>query len=206
MPQPLIDATKDVRAERITDDVYEAAHRAACPLPVPAETQAHPGRKHDVDVPGPRPRRNRHLPPRRSRPARSRLGLPTTRTRILNPPADPDVCCTNTTSITIPIAPRTAGNSNIAKYFQDLPYKSAGMESRCTRTLRNTIEGFNGFTKSPTEENTEEPARRRIRGYAFQAVAVALLILASNVRKIDAWLRRPAEQPAPAPTPPRAPP
>ena len=126
------------------------------------------------------------------------LGLPTTRTRILNPPTQPDICCTNSTSITIPIAPRQAGNSNIAKYFQDLRYKSPEWKS-VYGTLRNTIEGFNGFTKSPTEEDTEEPARRRIRGYAFQAVAVALLIVASNIRKIDAWLRR-DEQPATTPS------
>ncbi|MEI2715394.1 MAG: hypothetical protein V9E98_00005 [Candidatus Nanopelagicales bacterium] len=104
------------------------------------------------------------------------LGLPTTRTRILNPPTDPDVCCTNSTSITIPIAPRHAGNSNIAKYFQDLRYKSPEWQA-VYGTLRNTIEGFNGFTKSRTEENTEEPARRRVRGYAFQTLAVAILQL-----------------------------
>jgi len=201
MPQPLIDATKDERAKRITDEVYERRiaqrvryqfrpkHKPTpdgntkwmCPARGPGATATCPLASQNGPV---------------------SLGLPTTRTRILNPPTDPDVCCTNTTSITIPIAPRTAENSNIAKYFQDLPYKSAEWKAMYA-VLRNTIEGFNGFTKSPTEENTEEPARRRVRGYAFQAVAVALLILASNVSKIAGWLNRPAEQPAPGSTPPR---
>lgn len=197
MPQLLIDATIDRRARTITNDVYEKriAQRARyafrpkhrptpdgntkwmCPARGPGATATCPLAQTSGPV---------------------TLGLPTTRTRILNPPADPDVCCTNSTSVTIPIAPRQAGNSNIAKYFQDLRYKSPEWKA-VYATLRNTIEGFNGFTKSPTEENTEEPARRRIRGYAFQALAVAILIVASNVRKIDSWLKRRDEQPAPEP-------
>jgi hypothetical protein len=123
------------------------------------------------------------------------------RTPILNPPSDPDTCCTNRTSVTIPIAPRQVGHCNIAKYFQDFRYKSAEWKA-VYGTLRNTIEGFNGFTKLATEENTEEPARRRIRGYAYQALSVALHILASNVRKIQSWLDRCDEHP-PTQTPQR---
>lgn len=200
MPQPLIDASKDHRAGRINDDVYDA-RIGRVSLPVPPETRPHPGRQHQMDVPGPRPRRNRRLRARRT--VRHRhLGMPTTRTRILNPPADPDICCTNKTSITIPIAPTRSGNSNIAKYFQDIPYKSPEWKAHYAH-FRNTIEGFNGFTKLPTEEDSEQPARRRIRGYAYQALAVALNILASNLRKIASWLNRTGEQPTPAPTTPR---
>jgi hypothetical protein len=100
-----------------------------------------------------------------------------------------------------PVAPRRSGNSNIAKYFQDLPYKSPEWQATYA-VFRNTIEGFNGFTKLPTEEDTEEPARRRIRGYAYQAFAVALLILASNLRKINAWLNERNSEPAPTPPTP----
>lgn len=122
------------------------------------------------------------------------------RTRIFNPPADPDTCCTNSTSVTIPIAPRRQGSSHIAKCFQDLRYKSPEWRGGYG-TLRNTIEGFNGFTKSPTEENTEEPARRRVRGYACQSLLVAVLILASNLRKIKAFLRDVHADPPPPPPP-----
>lgn len=204
MPKPLVEASIDQRADRITDHVYEQyiAQRARyafrpkhaptadgntawmCPARGPGATATCPLAQTSGPV---------------------NIGLPTPagRTRIINPPTDPDVCCTNRTSITIPLAPRRAGNSNIAKYFQDLPYQSAEWQA-VYGTLRNTIEGFNGFTKSPTEENTEEPARRRIRGYAFQTLAVAVLIVASNLRKIAAWLNRRDEQPAPTPSsPPR---
>lgn len=72
----------------------------------------------------------------------------------------------------------------------------------CTGTLRNTIEGYNGHVKVPTEENLEEPARRRVRGFAFQALAVAVLIVASDIRKIESWLKRRDDQTASAPTNP----
>lgn len=203
MPQPLIDATIDHRAHTIEDDVYEAriAQRARYAFrPKHAPT---PDGNTAWMCPARGPGATATCPLAQPSGAPVNLGLPTTRTRILNPPTDPDVCCTNSASITIPIAPRQAGNSNIAKYFQELRYKSPEWQA-VYGTLRNTIEGFNGFTKSPTEENTEEPARRRIRGYAFQTLAVAVLILASNLRKIDAWLNRQDDQPAPEPTiPPR---
>ncbi|MEZ5184680.1 MAG: hypothetical protein R2720_02950 [Candidatus Nanopelagicales bacterium] len=202
MPQPLVDASINHRARTITDEVYEQriAQRARYAFrPKHAPT---PDGNTAWMCPARGPGATATCPLAADNNGPVNLGLPTTRTRIINPPTEPDICCTNSTSITIPVAPRRAGNSNIAKYFQDLRYKSPEWQS-VYATLRNTIEGFNGFTKSPTEENTEEPARRRIRGYAFQALAAAVLILASNVRKIDAWLNRRNEQPAPEPTSPR---
>jgi hypothetical protein len=200
MPQPLIDATIDRRADTITDEVYEQritqrARYAFRPkhAPTPDGNTAWMCPARGLGATANCPLATNSGP--------VALGLPTTRTRIINPPTTPDVCCTNSTSITIPVAPRHAGNSNIAKYFQDLQYKSPEWKA-VYGTLRNTIEGYNGFTKSPTEEDTEEPARRRIRGYAFQALAVAILIVASNVRKIDSWLNRRDEQPAPNPSSP----
>lgn len=203
MPTPLVEASIDHRANRITDEVYEQyiAQRARyafrpkhAPTPDGNTAWMCPAR-------GPGATAICPLAQTSGRPVN--VGLPTTRTRIINPPTDPDVCCTNSTSITIPLAPRHTGNSNVAKYYQDLQYKAPEWQA-VYGTLRNTIEGFNGFTKSPTEEDTEEPARRRIRGYAFQALAVAILIVASNIRKIDAWLNRRDEQPAPTPSsPPR---
>lgn len=201
MPQPLIDASKDHRAGRINDDVYDAR------IGQRVRYQFRP--KHAPTPDG----NTKWMCPARGPGATAvcalaeqsgtvTLGMPTTRTRILNPPADPDICCTNKTSITIPIAPTRSGNSNIAKYFQDIPYKSPEWKAHYAH-FRNTIEGFNGFTKLPTEEDSEQPARRRIRGYAYQALAVALNILASNLRKIASWLNRTGEQPTPAPTTPR---
>lgn len=191
MPQPLIDATKDHRAGRIDDDTYTNRiaqrerfqfRRRHAPTPDGNTEYMCPAR-------GPGATATCPLVPDSGPVALGTPTIPTTRTRILNPPADPDRACTNDTSLTILIAPGQDGSANIAKYFQDMPYKSPQWQA-VFGTLRNTIEGFNGFTKSPTEENTEEPARRRVRGYAFQTLAVALLIVASNLRKIQAWLNR----------------
>lgn len=52
-------------------------------------------------------------------------------------------------------------------------------------TLRNTIEGWNGFVKDPAHEALAQPARRRVRGIAAQGIFVTLLIVAANLRKID---------------------
>ena len=131
--------------------------------------------------------------------------MPTTRTKVLNPPAHPDVC-TNKNSVTIPVAPDVTGprggrsrRNDAAKYAQDLVYRSKDWEA--VYGLRNTVETFNSYAKSPTEEDLEQPARRR-RGYGFQVLLMTAMVAASNMRKINAWLKRrnepvttPTEQP-----------
>lgn len=135
------------------------------------------------------------------------LGMPTTRTKVLNPPAHPDVCCTNKNSVTLPIAPDVTGprggrsrRNNAAKYAQELVYRSKDWEA--VYGLRNTVETFNAYTKSPTEEDLEQPARRRVRGYGFQVLLVTAMVAASNMRKIHAWLKR-RNEPVATPTEPR---
>ena len=54
-------------------------------------------------------------------------------------------------------------------------------------TLRNTIEGLNGYVKDPAHEALAQPARRRVRGIAAQSLFTALLLTAANIRKIRAW-------------------
>lgn len=54
-------------------------------------------------------------------------------------------------------------------------------------TLRNTIEGLNGFVKDPAHQALAQPARRRIRGITACAIFTALLLMAANLRKIRAW-------------------
>jgi ferric-dicitrate binding protein FerR (iron transport regulator) len=100
------------------------------------------------------------------------------RPKVLQPPEEPPKICTQTT-ITIP---PDAG----ARYRQALPYGSPAWHARYA-TLRNTIEGLNGFVKDPAHQALAQPARRRVRGIAAQSVFTALLLMATNIRKIRAW-------------------
>ena len=54
-------------------------------------------------------------------------------------------------------------------------------------TLRNTIEGLNGYAKDPAHQALAQPGRRRVRGIAAQSIFTALLLIAANIRKIRAW-------------------
>jgi len=73
-----------------------------------------------------------------------------------------------------------------ASYRQDLPYGSPAWHARYA-TLRNTIEGLNGYAKDPAHEALAQPGRRRVRGIAAQSVFTALLLTAANIRKIRTW-------------------
>jgi hypothetical protein len=75
-----------------------------------------------------------------------------------------------------------------AKFLQDLQYGSEAW-SRSYYSLRNTIEGVNGIAKDGAHEALGIADRRRIRGQAAQTVFVALLILGTNLRKLDTFRR-----------------
>lgn len=201
IPKNLIDATEHYRKKLISEEVYLERIKQRSRYRFRPKHQPTPdgNTAHMCPARGPGATAACSLVPLKQPVA---LGLPTTRTRILLPPTDPDVCCTNTTSLTIPSAPTTGGlPTAAAKYHQDFHYGSPRWH-RFYATLRNTIEGVNGFTKSATEEDLEEPGRRRVRGYAYQALLVAALITASNLRKINTFLRkREAEANSPKPTP-----
>jgi len=173
LPGPLITATAGLRDHLITHELYDQqiAARASYQLKrkdgpdadgyqrlsCPA-TGGHPGLMC--------PLRRASLSPRDGRP------------KVLQPPAEPPRLCRQT-AITIP--PGTG-----ARYRQDLPYASPAWHARYA-TLRNTIEGLNGFIKDPAHQALAQPARRRIRGIAAQSLFTALLLMAANIRKIRAW-------------------
>jgi hypothetical protein len=96
--------------------------------------------------------------------------------RPVNPPASPSLLCSQHA---ITIAPDVA-----ARHAQSFAYGSEEW-ARHYATLRNTIEGWNGFVKDPAHEALAQPARRRVRGIAAQSIFVTLLIVAANLRKID---------------------
>jgi len=173
LPGPLITATAELRGHAITRELYDQQITSrACyqlkrkdgpdadgyqRLSCPA-TGSHPGLIC--------PLRKTSLSPRDGRP------------KVLQPPQElPRLC--RQTAITIPPG---AG----ARYRQDLPYGSPAWHARYA-TLRNTIEGLNGYAKDPAHQALAQPGRRRVRGIAAQPVFTALLLIAANIRKIRAW-------------------
>jgi hypothetical protein len=173
LPGPLIIATTGLRDHAITRDLYDQQITARRPyqlkrkdgpdadgyqrLSCPA-TGKHPGLIC--------PLRQASLSPRDGRP------------KVLQPPPEPPRLCTQTA---ITIAPDTG-----ARYRQDLPYGSPAWHA-CYATLRNTIEGLNGYAKDTAHQALAQPARRRVRGIAAQSIFTALLLIAANIRKVRTW-------------------
>ena len=83
------------------------------------------------------------------------------RPKVLQPPEEPARICRQTA---ITIAPGTG-----ARYRQDLPYGSPAWHQHYA-TLRNTIEGLNGYAKDPARQALAQSGRRRIRGIAAQSI------------------------------------
>ena len=100
------------------------------------------------------------------------------RPKVLQPPQEPPRLCRQTA---ITIAPDTG-----ARYRQELPYASPAWHQRYA-TLRNTIEGLNGYAKDPAHQALAQPGRRRVRGIAACSLFTALLLMAASIRKIRAW-------------------
>jgi hypothetical protein len=173
LPEPLITTTARLRDHAITRDLHKQQITARAPyqlkrkdgpdtdgyqrLSCPA-TGHHPGLMC--------PLRTSSLSPRDGRP------------KVLQPPHEPPKICTQTA---ITIAPDTG-----ARYRQDLPYGTHAWHTTYA-TLRNTIEGLNGYAKDTAHHALAQPGRRRVRGIAAQSIFTALLLMAANIRKIRAW-------------------
>ena len=173
MPEPLITATTSLRGHAIDQAAYDTQITARRPYQLKRKDGPDADGYQRLSCPaaGDRPRlicplREASLSPRDGRP------------KIFQPPAEPPKVCRQT-AITIP---PDAG----ARYRQDLPYASTAWHHRYA-TLRNTIEGLNGYVKDPAHEALAQPARRRVRGIAAQSLFCALLLIAANIRKIRAW-------------------
>ena len=173
LPGPLVTATAGLRDHLITRDLYDQQ--------IAARAYYQLKRKDGPDTDGyerlscpalgghPRlicPLRKASLSPRDGRP------------KVLQPPDEPPKLCRQTA---ITIAPDIG-----ARYRQDLPYASPAWHARYA-TLRNTIEGLNGYVKDPAHQALAQPGRRRVRGIAAQSLFTALLLAAANIRKIRAW-------------------
>ena len=173
LPQPLITATTRLRDHAITPELYGQQIAARRPYQL-----------HRKDGPGTDgyqrltcPSLGRHpalMCPLRAGSLSPRDG----RAKALQPPAEPPRICRQTA---ITIAPDIG-----ARYRQDLPYGSPAWH-KTYATLRNTIEGLNGYAKDPAHQALAQPGRRRVRGIAAQSLFTALLLAAANIRKIRAW-------------------
>jgi len=173
LPEPLITATTQLRDHAIDRGLYDQQIAARAPYQL--------NRKDGPDADGyqrlscpalgnhPRlmcPLREASLSPRDGRP------------KVLQPPGEPPKICRQTA---ITIAPGTG-----ARYRQDLPYGTPAWHARYA-TLRNTIEGLNGYAKDPARQALSQSGRRRVRGIAACSLFTALLLMAANIRKIRAW-------------------
>ncbi|QNK82059.1 hypothetical protein [Nakamurella sp. PAMC28650] len=178
MPQPLIDATIDHRKNTIDDTTY--AKRIEQRTKYLFRPKAKPDAAGYVPMrcpaAGPSATVNCPLKAPKGPVALTTPTARTTKTMILNPPADPGTCCTNSESTTFP--PDVG-----IKYGQTLQYGTQRWHQLYS-TARNTIEGFNAFVKDSAYEDLGNPGRRRIRGYARQFLIVAASVAAANIRKI----------------------
>ncbi len=182
LPGPLTTATTRLRDHAITRELYDQqiTARAAYQLK----------RKDGPDADGYQrlscPAAGKH--PGLTCPLRQASTAPRDgRAKVLQPPPEPPRICRQTA---ITIAPDTG-----ARYRQDLPYGSPAWH-QCYATLRNTIEGLNGYAKDPAHQALAQPGRRRVRGIAAQSIFTALLLMAANIRKIRAWRARTASDQA----------
>jgi hypothetical protein len=173
LPGPLVAATARLRDHLITRELYDQQIAARAPYQLKRKDGPDTDGYQRLSCPAlgghPRlmcPLRQASLSPRDGRP------------KVLQPPEEPPKTCRQTA---ITIAPDVG-----ARYRQDLPYGSSAWQARYA-TLRNTIEGLNGYAKDPAHEALSQPARRRVRGIAACSLFTALLLIAANIRKIRAW-------------------
>ncbi|HXZ73019.1 MAG TPA: hypothetical protein VEH31_19390 [Streptosporangiaceae bacterium] len=173
LPGPLITATARLRDHAISRELYDQqiTARAAYQLKRKDGPDADGYQRLSCPATGHRPGlicplRQASLTPRDGRP------------KVLQPPPQPPRLCRQTA---ITIAPDIG-----ARYRQDLPYGSPAWHEHYA-TLRNTIEGLNGYAKDTAHQALAQPGRRRVRGIAAQSIFTVLLLMAANIRKIRAW-------------------
>lgn len=96
-------------------------------------------------------------------------------------PKHPDRICTST-SIHVK-------RTHLPKFRQDMIYLSDAW-FLLYRSGRNFIEGYNAYVKDGTKSALGNPEKRKARGYAKQYVMVTTLLFASNLRLIEAHIRK----------------
>jgi hypothetical protein len=180
MPEVLVAATQDLRAARIDEATY--ARRIEARRDYALRRKSGPDadgyERFTCPALGTRPRLRCELRP---------TSLLSIGKRPVTAPLQPPALCRQSA---ITIAPDVA-----ARHAQTMAFGSEEW-ARHYATLRNTIEGWNGFAKDAAHEALAQPARRRVRGIAAQGIFITLLLVAANLRKIDSHQQQMANREA----------
>jgi len=182
LPQHLIDATKDVRAGRITEEQYRDRIKAR-------ETYA---MRLKSDVPGGLSAVHRCPARGLGRTmscANAGTGGPISVVRAGQRRALPIVDLRP--SPALPVCARSESISirreaEHLRYIQELPYESEAWRAMYTRA-RNSIEGENGRLKNG-DAQIDTVAHRRFRGMAKQLFAILCKVVAANLDSIRKWM------------------
>lgn len=170
-PEALVSATADYRAGAIDEATYAA--RLAARTDYALRRKEGPDRDGYERFSCPAAGRG----PKLICPLRQASDRALGRMKVLDPPADPPKLCRQSA---ITVAPDVG-----VRRRQELPFGTEAWRARYA-TLRNTVEGWNGYLKDPAHEALGSAGRRRVRGIAAQSVFCAFLLVAANVRKIRA--------------------
>ena len=174
--EPLIDATVELRSGKIDDDTYNSriTARAAYGLRRKGGPDRDGYERYSCPAIGDYPKVICPWRPSSTIPKDGRIkvmGLELDLEEELRP-----AICRQSA---ITIAPDVG-----ARHRQELKFATNKWHKRYA-TLRNTIEGLNGYIKDPCHEALSQAGRRRVRGIAPQSIFVAILLMAANVRKIN---------------------
>lgn len=188
MPEPLISATEDYRADRISRAVYDeriAARQSYAlryyEVPKPGGTE-----RRMCPAAGDNPTAICPLKPASAVPrlihdvgGRTRLDL----RPIISPTDDlrqnpPKVCRQKT----ITIQPEEG-----SKYRQTLPFGSPE-HSLVYTSLRQAQEGLHGVAKDQGKEGLGDPGRRRVRGLAANTLFGAIMLASAGLRMVASFI------------------
>ncbi|NUQ97374.1 MAG: hypothetical protein HOY79_12770 [Streptomyces sp.] len=174
MPEPLINATIDLYAERIDRETWVrliAARRGYRLMP-----------KQNADTDG----YQRMMCPAEAGKAQCLIKSHTLGRGIHLPLIDPEPSPVGPVKVcrqkAITVSPEAG-----AKQWQALEYGGPEWQKIYFR-LRNSNEGYNGYAKNPLAEGIEAAGSRRIRGIAAQTILLAFQLAHANRRKIAKWL------------------
>lgn len=174
MPQPLVDATKDLYSGLIDRETW--THRIAARRPyrlVPKENEDDQGHQ-------------RVMCPAEAGKAQCPIKPGTLNRGVHLPLVDPEPSPVGPVKVcrqrSITVAPAEG-----AKHWQPLEYGTPEWQKIYFR-LRNSVEGYNGYAKNPLAEAIEASGSRRIRGIAAQTILLVFQLAHANRRKIKNWV------------------